>query len=358
VIKRIALVGVLLSLLGCPGDTADGGKTDSGGKTDGGGETDGGGGGKAPGKFAQGMQEWAKTQLGALPDVAENPANPLSEEKVDLGRMLYFDTRMSASDISCNTCHELTAWGIDAREDNAVSMGHEGQKGNRNSPTVYNAAFHTSQFWDGREPDVERQAIQPLINPVEHAMADHDAVVANLKAVAGYEPLFKAAFPEDDDPITIENVGKAIGAFERLLVTNNSPFDAFVGGDFSALTEEQIEGIGVYKNSGCITCHAGPSLGGNMKQKLGFKTPYKVDGKVHPDNGTEFKVPGLRNVAKTGPYLHDGSQADLTAVVKAMAEHQASSPISDDDAKKLVAFLESLTGTPDEDFIKKPELPQ
>ena len=356
-IKRIALVGVLVSLLGCPGDSGDaGGKTDGSGKTDSG-KTDGGA--KAPGKFAQGMQEWAKQQLGALPDMAENPANPLSEEKVDLGRKLYFDTRWSAAnDVSCNTCHELTGFGIDVREDNAVSAGHEGQKGTRNSPTVYNAAFHTSQFWDGREPDVERQAIQPLINPVEHAMADHDAVVAKIKGVEGYLPLFKEAFPEaGDDPITIENVGKAIGAFERMLVTNNSPFDAFCNGDFSALTEEQIEGIGVYKQAGCVTCHAGPSLGGNMKQKLGFKTPYKVDGKVHPDNGQEFKVPGLRNVAKTGPYLHDGSQADLTAVVKAMAEHQGGAPISDEDAKKLVAFLESLTGTPNEEYIQKPELP-
>lgn len=357
-IKRILVVAALVSLLGCPsGEPA---KTEGGGGSSKGGDAPKSGGAAEPGPFAKNMQSWAKTNLGALPELAESPTNPLSEEKVDLGRMLYFDGRMSAAgDVSCNTCHELTQFGIDVREDNAVSAGHEGQKGTRNAPTVYNAAFHTSQFWDGREPDVESQAIQPLINPVEHAMADHGAVVAALKAVPGYAPLFKAAFPEaGDDPITIENVGKAIGAFERMLVTP-APFDAFVGGDFSALTEEQIQGIGVFKEAGCITCHAGPSIGGNMKQKLGLKSPYKVGGKVHPDNGTEFKVPGLRNVTKTGPYLHDGSEKDLVTVVKGMAEHQAGKQLSDDDAKKLVAFLESMTGKlANEDLIKKPELPQ
>ncbi|MEZ6189315.1 MAG: cytochrome c peroxidase [Planctomycetota bacterium] len=357
-LKHVVLAGVLASLLGCP--AGDEGKQPQGGSS-GGGEPAGGtsGGGAAePGVFTKSMQEWAKTNLGALPDVAESASNPLSQEKVDLGRILYYDTRFSPNhDVSCNTCHELTRYGIDVRDDNAVSMGHKNQKGTRNAPTVFNAAFHTSQFWDGREPDVEHQALGPLINPVEHAMVDHGAVIGIVNTIPGYAELFQAAFPDDEQPVTIENFGKAVGAFERMLVTP-SPFDAFVNGDFSALTEEQIEGIGVYKDHGCITCHAGPSLGGNMKQKLGLKAPYKVDGKVHPDNGTEFKVPGLRNVAETAPYLHDGSVKDLTTVVKGMAEYQAGMSLSDDDAAKLVAFLQSLTGTVDEEFVKKPELPE
>jgi cytochrome c peroxidase len=228
---------------------------------------------------------------------------------------------------------------------------------------VLNAALHISQFWDGREPDVEAQAKGPILNPVEMAMPDAEAVIAVLKSIPGYAPLFAAAFPEDKDPINYENVGLAIGAFERRLITADR-LDAFVSGQDPALSDEELAGLEEFLDVGCITCHMGPTIGGGMYRKLGLVRPYATD-----DIGREkltsleadrhvFKVPSLRNVAETGPYFHDGSVEDLPTVIRLMGAHQLGVDLSDEQVARIAIFLGTLTGTVEPEYVTAPELPE
>jgi len=309
---------------------------------------------------AAALRERAKALLGTPLPVAESPMNPITEAKVNLGRMLYFDKRLSIdNDVSCNSCHQLDKYGVDNEK---TSKGHKGQRGDRNSPTVYNAAFHFVQFWDGRAADVEEQAKGPILNPVEMAMPSEPEVVKRLEGVKGYREAFAAAFPGEKQPITYDNLARAIGAFERKLVTL-SPFDEFLAGDDQALTTEQQEGLAIFLDTGCTVCHSGAVVGGQMYQKLGLVKPYPTSdpGRAKiTGNAAEqgfFKVPSLRNVAKTAPYFHDGSIASLDQASRIMAEHQLGRTLSDTDVTKLVSFLESLTGSIDSEYTREPKLP-
>ncbi len=305
--------------------------------------------------------ERAKPVFGTLPKQADNPNNPLTEEKIALGRMLYYDKRLSKNhDVSCDSCHPLAQYGADARKN---SEGHKKQVGERNSPTVYNAAFHFTQFWDGRAADVEEQAKGPILNPVEMAMPDAEHVLAVLRTIPGYEAAFRAAFPGEKQPIDIDNLAKAIAAFERKLVTP-APFDAFLAGNVNALSASALRGLQAFMNIGCIQCHTGSLLGGNMFQKLGTVKPYETHdtGRFKVTNSDAdkfvFKVPSLRNVARTGPYFHDGSVATLDEAVQIMAEHQtAKGKLGADELAAILAFFDSLTGEIPKDYIAQPELP-
>lgn len=308
---------------------------------------------------AQSLQQWAAGVFGsplpaAMPDSAGNASSPA---KVALGKSLYFETKLSKSgQISCNSCHMLDKFGVDGEP---TSPGHGGARGERNSPTVYNAGFHIAQFWDGRAATLEDQAKGPILNPVEMAMPDEAAVVAALKGVPGYVKAFGEAFPGEQDPLTYDNLAKAIAAFERTLTTP-SPFDQFLSGKLDALSAAQLDGLEAFKAQGCQTCHAGQVLGGASYEKLGKVIPYETK-----DVGREavtksaadrhmFKVPSLRNIAKTGPYFHDGSIASLEEAVTKMAKHQLGNELAPGEAAKIVAFLESLTGTPDAAAIAPP----
>jgi cytochrome c peroxidase len=297
----------------------------------------------------------------------QSPKHPLSEAKIALGRILYFDPRLSRSqELSCNTCHDLEHGGADNRPDaisHGRSLGHKGQLGERNSPSVYNAAQQIAQFWDGRAADVEEQALGPILNPVEMSMTGESNVLEVLRSVPGYEKSFKEAFPEDKEPVTYKNVGIAIGAYERTLVTP-SAFDRFLKGDDRALTSEQQQGLDTFIGTGCIACHNGPGVGGGMFQKLGLIKPYETkDVGRFKITGNEadkhvFKVPSLRNVAATAPYFHDGSIKTLPEAVKIMARHQtAAGELPEDKVNAIVTFLGALTGEPPKDKIAKPELP-
>lgn len=314
---------------------------------------------------AAGAQEVNKAQLavfGTLPEVWENPDNPITDAKVDLGRMLFYETRLSKSHaISCNSCHGLDTFGVDNK---AGSVGHKNQITGRNSPTVYNAAAHVAQFWDGRAADVEEQAKGPVLAGGEMAMPSPEFVVETLKSIPGYEPLFKAAFPDAEDPITYDNMARAIGAFERKLSTPGR-FDDYLAGKEDALTEQEKRGLGTFFAVGCNTCHIGPAIGGLMYHKLGLVKPWpdlKDEGRGgHTGNETEkgwFKVPSLRNIAETGPYLHDGSVEELGDMVSLMAEHQLGKTLTDEQTADIVVFLKALTGEIDQEYIKKPQLPE
>ncbi|MEZ4452652.1 MAG: cytochrome c peroxidase [Nannocystaceae bacterium] len=304
----------------------------------------------------------AKKFFSPLPAVAESAANPITPEKVTLGRILYYDPRLSKNhDVSCNSCHKLDNFGVD---NEGTSPGHRAQRGERNSPTVYNAAAHFAQFWDGRAATVEEQAGMPVLNPVEMAMGSEAQVVDMIKTIPGYEPLFKSAFPSDGDPITYRNIGMAIGAFERGLMTPG-PFDEFLKGNITALGPDALKGLQLFIDIGCTNCHVGPTLGGTMFQKLGSAKKYetKDEGRFkitgNPEDKFVFKVPSLRNISHTAPYLHDGSAENLDAVLSVMAEYQtAKGHLDDDERTAIKAFLSALDGTIDPAYIAKPDLPE
>ncbi|MEW6745802.1 MAG: cytochrome-c peroxidase [Planctomycetota bacterium] len=296
-----------------------------------------------------------------LPDAIESPDNPITAEKVALGKMLYHDKRLSKSqEIACNSCHLLTKSGVDNQP---TSPGHNGQLGTRNSPTVYNAAGHLSQFWDGRAETVEEQAKGPVLNPVEMAMPDETYVLQVLNSILQYVEMFKAAFPGAADPVTYDNMAKAIGAFERKLVTP-SRWDDFLMGNHSALTDAEKQGFNDFVDANCIQCHTGTYVGGNSYQKAGNVIPWpnqkdfgRFDVTKKEADKFMFKVPSLRNVEKTSPYFHDGSVKDLHEAVKMMAYHQTGKQLAAEKIDSIVTFLKSLTGKLPADDIAEPTLP-
>ncbi len=307
------------------------------------------------------LREQASQIFGVLPAEVPNEANPVTDAKVTLGRALYYDARLSKNhDIACNSCHQLDSFGVDGE---ATSPGHKGQRGDRNSPTVYNAALHLAQFWDGRAADVEAQAKGPVTNPIEMALARPADAEAVLRSIPGYAPLFAAAFPGEEQPVSFENMARAIGAFERRLTTPGR-FDRFLQGDDEALSDAEVKGLETFLASGCTTCHMGPAMGGTMYQKLGLVHPYETEDvgreKVTGNEADRrsFKVPSLRNVAETGPWFHDGSLKDLGEVVRVMAWHQLGRELSEEEQTSIVAFLRALTGEVDATLVAKPELPE
>jgi len=299
------------------------------------------------------LQKTASSMFGTLPTIADNPENPVTKEKVKLGKKLYFDNQLSKDNTqSCNTCHNLETYGVDNL---STSPGNDGGLGTRNSPTVFNAALHMSQFWDGREPDVEAQAGGPILNPVEMAMPSEKVVVNRLSKNEEYNTLFAEVFPTDKEPISYKNIQNAIGAFERTLITP-SRFDEFLAGNMDALTSEEKEGLQLFISSGCVACHSGNVLGGNIYQKFGLYDDYwkhtkstiidegKYEVTKNENDKYVFKSPSLRNIEKTYPYFHDGSVANLKEAVTIMAKVQLNKDLSENELNALVSFLNSLTG--------------
>lgn len=299
-----------------------------------------------------------------LPASAKNPNNEVTDAKVQLGHVLYFDKRLSKDgNISCNSCHNLSTFGVDNLP---TSPGDAGKNGERNSPTVLNAALHTAQFWDGRAADVEQQAGMPILNPIEMAIPNEKFLIDRLSQIEMYKTLFKNAYPNDANPITYENLRKAIAAFERKLLTP-SRFDEYLAGKSDALTLEEKKGLMTFVSRGCNSCHNGPLLGGNSIQKFGvFGNYWEYTKSEHIDKGLaaqtgndadlyKFKVPSLRNIAKTAPYFHDGSVSSLEEAVRIMAKSQLNQQLTDSEIKNLVAFLNALTGDLPEVYKKEPQ---
>lgn len=291
----------------------------------------------------------------------EAAANPLTAAKVDLGRALFFEPRLSKNqDVSCNTCHRLDAYGVDGLP---TSRGHRGQRGTRNAPTVYNAAGFFAQFWDGRMDTVEQQALGPIMNPVEMALPSEKHGVQVLKSIPQYRAWFKQAFPDETDPVTFANVGRAIGAFERRLTTP-SRWDDYLRGNQRALDTRELEGLKLFTNIGCMVCHTGEFVGGAMYQKVGIveewpnqKDQGRFEVTKQETDRMMFKVPTLRNAAKTAPYFHDGSVATLDEAVRRMAKYQLGLSLTEYEVGDVVAWLGSLTGELPADYIKAPTLP-
>lgn len=299
------------------------------------------------------LLEKAQAMFGVLPaEATVTEGNVLSPERIALGKMLYFDTRLSKTgNNSCNSCHNLSKYGVD---NEPTSEGDAGKRGDRNSPTVLNAALHFVQFWDGRAKDVEEQAGMPVLNPVEMAIPNESFLVNRLKEVSDYQAAFSRAFPGDKTPVSYTNIRKAIAAFERTLVTP-SRFDKYIAGDVFVLSEEERDGLNLFIETGCNQCHVGSTVGGTMFQKFGRFADYREYAKGADDPGKMkvtkneadkdiFKVPSLRNIEKTGPYFHNGSVAGLDEAVRIMAKVQLNKDLDQKQVSSIVTFLKALTG--------------
>lgn len=303
-----------------------------------------------------------------VPNVAPAPDNnKLTPEKIELGRQLFFDTRLSSTKtISCNTCHNIlndeknAPSGTDNR---ALSVGVFGAHGGRNAPTVWNAGLRKAFFWDGRAGSLEEQAQGPIMNPVEMGMMDAKSVEKTIQDIPEYPEKFRKAFshPPSKTPhkITIDEIAKAIASFERTLVTANSAFDRFQKGDKSALSEAAQRGWQKFQAHGCIACHAAPTFTNQdyfvrfpLHEAKDYDSRYKFTKDEGRFNVTHeykdrnlWRVPSLQNVGVTGPYFHNGSVESLEEAIRIMAKAQLGKKLPDEDVKDIAEFLKSLTGT-------------
>lgn len=296
--------------------------------------------------------------LAVLPATASKPGD--TKEKIELGKKLYFDPRLSATGtVSCNSCHNLMEGGDDGR---ATSMGVDGLTGPRNAPTVWNSVFQASQFWDGRSATLEEQAKGPMVADVEMGMLGHDQVISRIKDIPGYVSEFAAAFGKDDW-VTIENAVDAIAAFERTLITPNSALDQYLAGDKLAMNEAQIRGMELFESTGCTECHSGPAMNGwqpgNDAEFAEFprfaESPFVQQFDLAADLGRSnatgddadehhFKTPTLRNITLTAPYLHNGRVGSLANACRLMASTQLDLELTDAEVADLTAFMSALEG--------------
>jgi len=308
----------------------------------------------------------ARSVFAPLPKDFATAERPITPALADLGRALFFDPRMSVDGTaSCARCHQPPLYGGDGL---TKSHGHHDKIGARNAPTVLNTALQVKQHWSGNREDVEDQATRALTGAASYGNPNFDAPMARLKAIAGYLPLFKAAFPGDADPVTPANWGKAIGAYERTLVSR-SRFDDFLDGKEETLSAQERAGLRAFIDTGCVACHNGVGVGGGDFRKFGVLEDYwKATGSAEIDKGRAadtkkaddeylFKVPALRNVAMTGPYFHDGAVASLDAAVRIMAKVQLGAAVDDKTVQDIVAFLGSLTGPLPANYATAPVLP-
>ncbi|MCL1091962.1 cytochrome-c peroxidase [Shewanella profunda] len=296
--------------------------------------------------------------IGAEPIEVITAAKITEPEKVELGKMLFFEPRLSKSGfISCNSCHNLSTGGVDALP---TSIGHHWQEGPINSPTVLNADFMLAQFWDGRASDLKEQAAGPIANPKEMGFT-HELATETIASMPAYRARFAKVY--GDEKVSIDRLTDAIAAFEKTLVTPNSPFDQYLLGKQDAITADAKAGYQLFKDKGCVSCHNGPAVGGTMFMKMGLIKPFHTNNPAEGRKGVTgkegdkfvFKVPTLRNIELTYPYFHDGSVWTLEEAVNTMADIQLGQKLSDKEVKEMVAFLDSLTG--DQPQITLPILP-
>lgn len=308
----------------------------------------------------QSAQQVFKPIPSAVPAVKDNA---VTHEKVELGKMLFFDPRLSASQIiSCNSCHNLSTGGVDA---GPTSIGHAWQKGPRRAPTVLDAVFNIAQFWDGRAEDLKAQAKGPIQASVE-MNATPALVETTLRSMPGYVEQFKKAFPQEASPVTFDNVTKAIEAFEATLITPGSRFDQFLEGDANALNAQEKEGLKLFMAKGCSACHNGINVGGTAYFPFGVIEKPGADILPPNDKGRfavtktasdeyVFRAGPLRNVALRAPYFHSGQVWSLQQAVAIMGASQLGQKLTDQEENLIVAFLETLTG--EQPRVELPVLP-
>ncbi|MCT8987926.1 cytochrome-c peroxidase [Shewanella phaeophyticola] len=298
------------------------------------------------------------TSYASEPIEVIKPAVITNPEKVELGKMLFFEPRLSMSGyISCNSCHNLSLGGVDALP---TSVGHNWQEGPINSPTVLNADYMLAQFWDGRAADLKEQAGGPINNPKEMGYT-HELAVDTIRSMPAYIARFNGVYGSNE--INIDRITDAIAVFEKTLVTPNSPFDKYLEGDQKAISADALAGYQLFKNKGCVSCHNGSAVGGTMYMKMGLVKPFHTNNPAEGRKGVTgkeadkfvFKVPTLRNIELTYPYFHDGSVWGLEEAVNTMADIQLGQKMNPEEISQMVEFLKTLTG--DQPQIVLPALP-
>lgn len=318
----------------------------------------------AQGTGAEPLRDRANDLFNPIPTSGNAPAqDALNQQQVELGKMLFFEPRLSASHlISCNTCHNVGFGGHDYL---STSIGHGWQRGPRNSPTVFNAVFNAAQFWDGRAADLAEQAKGPVQASVEMSSTP-ERVTATLNSMPAYVEHFRAAFPGQAEPVSFDNMALAIEAFETTLTTPGSAFDAYLGGANAALTQEQKAGLGLFMDKGCAACHTGVNLGGQHYFPFGLMVRPGADILPVGDKGRfaithtasdeyVFRAAPLRNVALTAPYFHSGAVWSLEEAVAVMGRAQLGAELSAQEVREITAFLQALTG--EQPTITYPLLP-
>lgn len=322
----------------------------------------------APNAFADKLMDDAKATFKPIPtDVREGwkflkqAKNP-TEKKYELGKMLYFEPRLSGSQLfSCHSCHNFSLGGADGQ---VTSIGHKWFLGPRNTPTSFNSVYNKVQFWDGRKPNLTEQAKGPITN-IEEMGGSEELALAVVKSMPEYVELFKKAFPKEKDPVTFENIGQAIAIFESTLLTPNAPFDKYLKGDDKALNKQEKAGLKTFMDKGCANCHNGVNF--DIEDMQPFGVAEKPEAKILAgDKGRfmisgdkkdefSFKVPGLRNVALTAPYFHSGQVWKLEDAVAVMGSSQIGEALNKQEIADVTAFLKTLTG--DQPKISVPALP-
>lgn len=311
----------------------------------------------------------AREHFAPLPDLIESREpqdNPITPEKIKLGKMLFYETRISVDlTVSCFKCHWINLYGTDGLQ---KSIGNNYKRNARNAPTVFNAAGQIAQHWRGDRESVEDQAQKSLIGEASYGLDSYQEAESKLRAIPGYTPLFQNAFPGESQPVTAENFAKAVAAWERTLVTP-SRLDAFLEGDAEALDESERAGLLAFIETGCPSCHDGAYVGGQRFARFGITRPYweltkstEIDDGRFTVTGNEedkytFKVPPLRNVFMTAPYFHDGSVNVIEDAVRIMAALQLGKTLTDAESRELVSFLKALTGRIPEDALEVPVSP-
>lgn len=303
-----------------------------------------------PVEYDEGMKEKALNYANVLQEI-----DSISPELASLGERLFFDTRLSGNATqSCSTCHPLSSYGVDNKP---RSTGAQGQLLKRNTPTVLNAALHAGQFWDGRAKTLEEQVMASVLDPTEMGMPSGRELESRLKGDPDYREQFARAFPNQEEPVSFDNMARAISAFEKTLITP-SRFDHFLKGAEDAFSDQEKRGLSLFVDLSCIKCHSGNTLGGNTFQRFGLtdyywdytKSPgideglYALTG--NPADKYVFKVPSLRNVGKTAPYFHDGSVETLEEAIRIMAKVQLGMDLTLPEINDIKAFLLTLTAPP------------
>lgn len=295
------------------------------------------------------LQQQAAAMFGPLPDkMPGSEQDTLS--RINLGKQLYFETALSLNgQQSCNSCHVVNNAGSGV-DNEPTSPGALGERGDRNSPTVWNAGFHLAQFWDGRAADLHEQAKGPILNPIEMAIPNEDEAIKRLSA-NGYKAAFAKAFPAEKEPMNYETMAEAISAFERTLISEDR-FNKFMTGDATALNTQEKRGLQAFINNGCTACHSGPTLGGKMYMKMGLINAYENKDDLgrfsvtqNPADKYVFKVPSLRMIGQTAPYFHDGKAATLEEAVEQMAWLQLGRKLNKNDVQDIAAFLHTMDNT-------------
>lgn len=282
-----------------------------------------------------------------LPQHLLDPTVGENAQKIALGKKLYYEKQLSMDgEISCNSCHKLDKFGVDHDK---TSLGHDEQRGQRNTPSVYNSGLFIAQSWDGKAKDLAEQAKRSILDSTKMGMPNENQVLSRLKVIDGYQEMFEKAFPLKSRSMTLETLAEAIAAFEMNLLTPGR-FDEYLRGRKNALTYDELEGLRVFSKVGCISCHNGPAVGGALYQKIGLEIPYDTEDEgrfnvtKNPEDKYFFKVPSLRNITMTAPYFHDGKIETLKEAIDLMGKHQLGIDLKESEIDAIEAFLGSLKG--------------